>query len=93
MGSAPLSRCSPLLNACLLAAVTLLPVCAGSLVLATGVPSDHDDLLEDIGQYSPPWFAELQDVELVGDRAYEFGVGGMAIFDLSDPANPVELVR
>ena len=60
---------------------------------ATGLPPDQDDLLEDVGQYSPPWFAELQDVELVGDRAYVFGVGGMAIFDISNPTTPLEIGR
>lgn len=60
---------------------------------AAGIPLAQDDRLEDLGQYSPPWFAEMQDVELDGDRAYVFGVGGLAIFDLSDPAVPVELGR
>ncbi len=60
---------------------------------ADAFPLDADDLLEDVGQYSPPWFAELQDIELDGNRAYVFGVGGLAIFDLGDPATPVELGR
>lgn len=68
-------------------------ILSGQLSWATGLPLDQDDQLEDLGQYSPPWFAELQDVELDGDRAYVFGVGGMAIFDLADPTNPIELGR
>ncbi len=60
---------------------------------AAQIPIDQDDLLEDAGQYSPPWFAELQDVELDGDRAYVFGVGGLAIFDISNLDNPIEMGR
>ena len=60
---------------------------------AAQIPIDQDDLLEDAGQYSPPWFAELQDVELDGDRAYVFGVGGLAIFDISNPDFPIEMGR
>ncbi len=56
-------------------------------------PLDQNDLLEDAGWYSPPWFSELQDVELVGDKAYVFGVGGLAIFDIGDPDQPLELGR
>ena len=37
-----------------------------------------DDLLEDRGNYWPTFFAELQDVELDGNRAYVFGVGDIA---------------
>jgi len=57
------------------------------------IPIDQDDLLEDISHYPPPWFAELQDVELVGDLAYVFGVGGLAIMDLSSLSFPNELGR
>ena len=57
------------------------------------IPIDQDDLLEYAAQYSPPWFSELQDVEIDGDLAYVFGVGGLAIFDISNPAIPVELGR
>ena len=60
---------------------------------AAQIPIDQDDLLEDVSQYSPPWFAELQDVEIDGDLAYVFGVGGLAIFDISNPAVPIELGR
>ncbi len=62
-------------------------------VFASGIPLNQDDRLEDIGQLSPTWFAELQNVELEGDRAYVFGVGGMAIYDISDPTAPVEMGR
>ena len=44
------------------------------------IPIDQDDLLQDVSNILPPWFAEFQDVELVGDLAYTFGVGGLAIF-------------
>jgi len=52
-----------------------------------------DDLLDEVGIYSPNFFAELQDVELGPGRAYVFGVGGMAIIDISDPHSPVLLGR
>lgn len=71
----------------------VLALVAVPAIATTGLPNDQDDFLEDLGQYTPPWFAELQDVELDGNLAYVFGVGGMAIFDLSDPATPVELGR
>ncbi len=77
----------------LIALVFPVLILSGQVAAGTGIPLDQDDLLEDIGQYSPPWFAELQDVELDGDRAYVFGVGGLAIFDISDPALPLELGR
>ncbi|MEN8007293.1 MAG: hypothetical protein ABFS42_09785 [Candidatus Krumholzibacteriota bacterium] len=65
----------------------------GSNPGAAQIPIDQDDQLEDAGQYSPPWFAELQDVELAGNFAYVFGVGGLAIFDISNPDFPVEVGR
>ena len=58
-----------------------------------GFPDDQDDLLENIGRFNPNFFAELQDVELLGDRAYVFGVGGMAVIDITDPAIPTQLGR
>jgi len=77
----------------LVASVALLFSPAIDTVTAAGIPLNQDDLLENVGQYSPSWFAELQDVELVGNRAYVYGVGGMAIFDVTDPAHPQELGR
>jgi len=53
------------------------------------IPIDQDDQLEDIGAFLPNWFAELQDVEIDGDYAYVFGVGGLAVIDISDPSLPV----
>ena len=54
---------------------------------------EGDDFIEDLGMYQPMFFGELQDVELAGNRAYEFGVGGLAIFDISDLNNPTLLGR
>ncbi len=82
-----------LLTALIFGSASLFLALSGPPAGATGIPIDQDDLLEDVGQYSPPWFAELQDVELDGDLAYVFGVGGMAIFDITDPTTPVELGR
>ena len=53
------------------------------------IPTDQDDQLEDVSSFIPNWFAELQDVELEGDFAYVFGVGGLAVFDLTIPKFPV----
>ncbi len=56
------------------------------LVTLLVAPVAHaDDLLEDRGNYWPPFFAEMQDVELQGPRAYVFGVGGLQILDVTDP--------
>ncbi len=51
--------------------------------------SISDDFMENRGFYDPQWFAEIQDVELEGDYAYTFGVGGMAIFYVGSPDNPI----
>ncbi len=74
---------------------TLLPLLLALFIStqALGLPADEDDLLQNIGIYSPQYFAELQDVELQGDRAYVFGVGGMAVVDISDPTAPRQLGR
>ena len=60
---------------------------------ALGLPLDQDDLLEYVGTFTPLFFAEFQDMEVVGDRAYIFGVGGFVVIDVSDPENPVQLGR
>ena len=69
----------------------LLILVSGNPALA--IPADQDDLLEDIGTFYPQFFAELQDVELMGDRAYVFGVGGLAVIDITDPTAPFQLGR
>lgn len=58
-----------------------------------GLPVDEDDRLEDIGIFSPLFFAELQDVELVGNLAYVFGVGGLAVLDISNPEAMIMIGR
>ncbi len=58
-----------------------------------GMPLDEDDRLEDIGIFSPLFFAELQDVELVGNLAYVFGVGGLAVLDISNPEAMIMIGR
>jgi len=60
---------------------------------ALSLPVDQDDQLENIGTFTPQFFAELQDLELMGNRAYVFGVGGLAVIDITDPGNPVQLGR
>ena len=51
------------------------------------------DNIDPIGRFTATWFAEMVDVELVGDRAWVAGVGGLAAFNISDPGNPVFLAR
>ncbi len=61
------------------------------LVLAMLLPAVFvlaDDFLQARGRLSPPFFAELQDVELIGDRAYTFGVNGFAVWNVADPDAP-----
>lgn len=62
-------------------------------ICAFGFSARGDDTVEPVGIYLPNFFAELQDVELGTDRAYVFGVGGLAIMDISDPNSPVLLGR
>ncbi len=52
-----------------------------------------DDRLESVGIYEPQYFAELQEIDKVGDYLYIFGVGGLDIVDFSNPASPVSLGR
>lgn len=75
----------------LLVPIVLFFLSTGSLFAQ--FPLDQDDLLQDRGEYSPPWFAEMQDLELVGDRLFEYGVGGFVIFDISNHDDPIELGR
>ncbi len=60
---------------------------------APALPLDQDDNLENLGVFTPFFFAELQDVELMGENAYVFGVGGLAVIDLSRPQSPEILGR
>ena len=64
------------------------------LTLTLAVVAAHaDDMLEDRGSFRPTFFAELQDIELQGDRAYVFGVGGLFIVNIADPDDPTFLGR
>ncbi len=63
------------------------------LVSIVAALAPADDLVGDRGVYQPTFFAEFQDVEVDGSRAYVFGVGGLAIFDASDPDAPLFLGR
>jgi len=60
---------------------------------ASSFPLLADDHMENRGIYTPTWFAEIQDVELRNDLAFTFGVGGMAIFDIANPDNPLFVGR
>lgn len=62
-----------------------LGFCAPALA---GIALDQDDNLQNLGIFFPSFFAELQDLQMVADTAYVFGVGGLAILDIQDTANP-----
>ena len=72
--------------------VPLLVILASSLS-AYSFPIDQDDKMEALGEYVPNFFAELQDIELVGNRAFVFGVGGLAVIELVNPESPLLLGR
>ena len=60
-----------------------------ALILILAAFAAHaDDMLEDRGSWLASFFAELQDVELQGARAYIFGVGGLMVMDITDPDQP-----
>lgn len=54
---------------------------------------DQDDQMENLGIFIPGFFAELQDLQIIDDLAYVFGVGGLAILDISNTDNPIQLGR
>jgi hypothetical protein len=62
-------------------------------MIAPALSTVDDDFMEARGYYDPLWFTEFQDVELLGDLAFTFGVGGMSVFDIVDPDNPIFLGR
>jgi hypothetical protein len=70
-----MSRFSAVVNTTLLALVTLL-------TWSGVMPVQADDMMQRVADVSPFPITEYQDIELFGDRAYIFGVGGVAIIDL-----------
>ncbi len=60
-------------------------------VLATVARAD--DMMEAVGLYHPIYFAELQELDVVDDLLYVFGVGGLDIVDFDDVDQPVSLGR
>ncbi|MCH8929242.1 MAG: redoxin domain-containing protein [Candidatus Marinimicrobia bacterium] len=46
------------------------------------------DNIDPIGEFRATWFSEMVDVELVGNRAWVAGVGGLTAFNISDPNDP-----
>ncbi len=66
------------------------------MLFAAAVPTFGtigDDYMEARGFFDPLWFTEFQDVELFGNYAFTYGVGGLAVFDILDPDNPIYLGR
>ena len=51
------------------------------------------DNIDPVGRFIATWLAEMLDVELVGNKAWVTGVGGLVVFDIRDPQNPVMLER
>ena len=81
----------PLQFMCRLAALVLGGLCLTAP--AGALPIDQDDRLQARGIFTPFWFAEIQDIDLVGDLAYLWGVGGLAVMDISDIDAPAVLGR
>ena len=55
---------------------------------ATGFPVG-DDQVEDISRFVPSFGVELTTVEVVGDSAFVYGVGGVTVLDISNPEDAV----
>ena len=51
------------------------------------------DNIDPTGSFTATYFAEMVDVELVGQRAWVSGVGGLAAFNIRDRQNPILLGR
>ena len=79
---------------------TILNLCRKKLVIllyyflfhSSAYPQGLDNI-DPVGSFSAPWFAEMFDVELVGQIAWVAGVGGLVAFDISDPQNPIKKGR
>jgi hypothetical protein len=79
--------------------ILLLALVVGALValsfttaLAAGFATDipaGDDQVEDIGRFLPSYGVELTTVEVVGDSAFVYGVGGVTVLDISNPEDAV----
>ena len=48
-----------------------------------------DDRVEDISRFLPSFGVELTTVEVVRDSAFMYGVGGLAVLDISNPEDVV----
>ena len=51
------------------------------------------DNIDPVGRFEAFWFAEMVDVELLGDVAWVAGIGGLVAIDVSDPTNPTMIDR
>jgi len=75
---------------------TILNFCRMKLVITLSIILLHStafpqglDNIDPIGTFKPDgWFAEMLDVELVGQIAWVAGVGGLSAFDISNPEDP-----
>ena len=71
---------------------TIIALAAAATLLGGVAPAD-DDMVGFTGLYNPNYFAELQEADFVDGVLYLFGVGGLDIMDVSNPALPVSLGR
>ena len=79
---------------------TILKLCRKTLVISLffilfhgSLSSQSLDNIDPVGRFIATWLAEMVDVELVGNHAWVTGVGGLVVFDISDPNNPKILER
>lgn len=63
------------------------------LALLIPVASFASDGIEALGEFDPTYFAEFVDCEVIGNTAYIMGVGGLNIFDVTDPTSPILVGR
>ncbi len=61
------------------------------LALLMAAAALADDRVDPLGELAPPSFGEWQDVEIANGRLVMFSVGGIAVIDIDDPADPLLL--
>jgi hypothetical protein len=71
-----------------LVALTVFPSTLWGVESETDFPAG-DDQVEDISRFVPSFGVELTTVEVVGDSAFVYGVGGVTVLDISNPEDAV----
>ncbi len=79
---------------------TILNLCRKKLAIILYIILFHSsafpqgvDNIEPVAEFRAPWFAEMVDVELVGNLAWVAGVGGLVAFNISKPDSPFVKAR